>query len=77
MSEGWGVEMIMYDKREIPKMEFGNLASEEQILDDLNNRECEIYEEDEKIEETEEQMTEGEIKEKQEKNRNEMEEIVS
>lgn len=61
--------------KEIPKMEFGNLASEEQILDDLNNRECEIYEEDEKIEETEEQMTEGEIKEKQEKNKNEMEEI--
>ena len=61
--------------KEIPKMEFGNLASEEQILDDLNNRECEAYDEDEKVEETEEQMTEGEIKEKQEKNRNEMEEI--
>ena len=61
--------------KEIPKMEFGNLASEEQILDDLNNRECEAYGEDEKVEETEEQMTEGEIKEKQEKNRNEMEEI--
>ena len=61
--------------KEIPKMEFGNLASEEQILDDLNNRECEAYDADEKVEETEEQMTEGEIKEKQEKNRNEMEEI--
>ena len=56
-------------------MEFGNLASEEQILEDLNNRECEAYDADEKVEETEEQMTEGEIKEKQEKNRNEMEEI--
>ena len=61
--------------KEIPKMKFGNLASEEQILDDLNNRECEAYDADEKVEETEEQMTEGEIKEKQEKNRNEMEEI--
>ena len=61
--------------KEIPQMEFGNLASEEQILEDLNNRECEAYDEGEKVEETEEQMTEGEIKEKQEKNRNEMEEI--
>ena len=61
--------------KEIPKMEFGNLASEEQILEDLNNRECEEYEEGEKVEDTEEQMTEGEIKEKQEKNKNEMEEI--
>ena len=32
-------------------MEFGNLASEEKILDDLNNRECEAYDEDEKVEE--------------------------
>ena len=61
--------------KEIPKMEFGNLASEEQILDDLNNRECDEYDEGEKVEETEEQMTEGEIKEKQEKNKNEMEEL--
>ena len=37
-------------------MEFGNLASEEQILEDLNNRECEEYEEGEKVEDTEEQM---------------------
>ena len=40
--------------KEIPKMEFGNLASEEQLLDDLNDRECEEYGEDEKEEETEE-----------------------
>ena len=58
---------------EIPKMEFGNLASEEQLLDDLNDRECEEYGEDEKEEETEEEMTESEIKDKQAQNKNEME----
>ena len=61
--------------KEIPKMEFGNLASEEEIINDLNDRECEEYGEDEKEEEDDmEEMTEGEIKEKQEKNKNEMEE---
>jgi len=61
---------------EIPKMEFGNLASEEAIVNDLNDRECEEYGEGEKEEEdNEEEMTEGEIKEKQEKNKNEMEEL--
>ena len=61
---------------EIPKMEFGNLASEEAIVNDLNERECEEYGEGEKEEEdNEEEMTEGEIKEKQEKNKNEMEEL--
>ena len=61
--------------KEIPKMEFGNLASEEQLLDDLNDRECEEYGEDEKEEETEEEMTESEIKDKQAQNKNEMEEL--
>ena len=62
--------------KEIPKMEFGNLASEEEIINDLNDRECEEYGEDEKEEEDDmEEMTEGEIKEKQEKNKNEMEEL--
>ena len=61
---------------EIPKMEFGNLASEEEIVNDLNDRECEEYGEGEKIEEDkEEEMDEDEIKEKQEKNKNEMEEL--
>ena len=49
---------------EIPKMEFGNLASEEAIVNDLNDRECEEYGEGEKEEEdNDEEMTEGEIKE--------------
>ena len=61
---------------EIPKMEFGNLASEEAIVNDLNDRECEEYGEGEKEEEDkEEEMDEDEIKEKQEKNKNEMEEL--
>ena len=61
---------------EIPKMEFGNLASEEAIVNDLNDRECEEYGEGEKEEEDkEEEMAEDEIKEKQEKNKNEMEEL--
>ena len=60
---------------EIPKMEFGNLASEEAIVNDLNDRECEEYGEGEKGEEDEGEMTEGELKEKQEQNKNEMEEI--
>ena len=61
---------------EIPKMEFGNLASEDAIVNDLNDRECEEYGEGEKEEEDkEEEMDEDEIKEKQEKNKNEMEEL--
>ena len=61
--------------KEIPKMEFGILASEEAIVNDLNDRECEEYGEGEKEEEEEVEMTEGEIKEQQEKNKNEMEEL--
>ena len=61
--------------KEIPKMKFGNLASEEEIINDLNDRVCEEYGEDEKEEEDVEEMSEGEIKEKQEKNKNEMEEL--
>ena len=62
--------------KEIPKMKFGNLASEEEIINDLNDRVCEEYGEDEKEEEDDmEEMTEGEIKDKQEKNKNEMEEL--
>ena len=61
--------------KEIPKMEFGILASEEEIINDLNDRECEEYGEGEKAVEDEEEMTEEEIKEMQEKNKNEMEEL--
>ena len=42
-------------------MEFGNLASEEQLLDDLNDRECEEYGEGEKAVEDEEEMIEEEM----------------
>ena len=61
--------------KEIPKMEFGILASEEEIINDLNDRECEEYGEGEKAVEDEEEMTEEEIKEMQERNKNEMEEL--
>ena len=36
---------------EIPNMEFGNLAPEEDIIKDLNNRDCEEYQEGEVDEE--------------------------
>ena len=61
---------------EIPKMKFGILASEEELIKDLNNRDCEELKEGEKEEESSlDEKDIDEIKEEEEKNKNEMEEL--
>ena len=60
---------------EIPKMEFGNIASEEEIVKDLNDRDCEVYKEDEKDESEEEKIDIEELKKEEEKNKNEIDEL--
>ena len=60
---------------EIPKMKFGVLASEEELINDLNDRDCEELGEGEKEEDDVDEKDIEEIKEEQEKNKNEMEEL--
>ena len=60
---------------EIPKMKFGNVAPEEEIVKDLNNRDCEVYKEDEKDEDEEEKIDMEELKKEEEKNKNEIDEL--
>ena len=60
---------------EIPKMKFGNVAPEEEIVKDLNNRDCEVYKEDEKDEDEEERIDMEELKKEEEKNKNEIDEL--
>ena len=56
---------------EIPNMDFGILAPEEEIVKDLNDRDCEEYKEDE-VDEEEEEINIEEIKKEEEKNKNEI-----
>jgi len=58
---------------EIPKMDFGIIAPEEEIVKDLNDRDCEEYKEDEVDEE--EEIDIEELKKEEEKNKNEIEEL--
>ena len=60
---------------EIPKMKFGVLASEEELINDLNDRDCEELGEGEKEEDDVDEKDIEEIKEEQEKNKNETEEL--
>ena len=60
-------------KKEIPKMKFGTIAPEEEIVKDLNDRDCEEYQEGE-VDESEEVNIE-EIKKEEEKNKNEIDEL--
>ena len=53
---------------EIPKMDFGIIAPEEEIVKDLNDRDCEEYKEDEVDEE--EEIDIEELKKEEEKNKN-------
>ena len=59
---------------EIPKMKFGIIASEEEIVKDLNDRDCEEYKEGE-VDESEEKIDIEEIKKEEEKNKNEIDEL--
>ena len=59
---------------EIPNMDFGILAPEEEIVKDLNDRDCEEYKEDE-VDEEEEEINIEEIKKEEEKNKNEIDEL--
>ena len=61
-------------KTEIPKMEFGMVATEEELVKDLNDRDCDEYEEGE-IEEDNEEKNIEEAKKEEEKNQNEIEEL--
>ena len=58
---------------EIPKMKFGIIADEEEIIKDLNNRDCEEFKEGEIDEEEEINMEE--LKKEEEKNKNEIDEL--
>ena len=51
---------------EIPKMEFGNLAAEEDLVKDLNDRDCEELEEQEEVEKSEKNSEEAKNEEKKE-----------
>ena len=61
-------------KTEIPKMEFGMVANEEEIVKDLNDRDCDEYGEGE-IEEDDEEKNIEEAKKEEEKNQNEIDEL--
>ena len=61
-------------KTEIPKMEFGMVATEEELVKDLNDRDCDEYEEGE-IEEDDEEKKNEEAKKEEEKNQNEIDEL--
>ena len=58
---------------EIPKMKFAPVASEEEIVKDLNERECEEYKEGEYIED--EEKNEESLEKEQEQNKNDIEEL--
>ena len=57
----------------IPKMKFGTVAPEEEIVKDLNDRDCEEYKEGEEIED--EEIDIEELKKVEEKNQNEIDEL--
>ena len=58
---------------EIPKMDFGIIAPEEEVVKDLNDRDCEEYKEDEVDEE--EEIDIEELKKEEEKNKNEIDDL--
>ena len=60
---------------EIPKMKFGIIASEEEIVKDLNDRDCEEFKEGEVDEDEKEEINIEEIKKEEEKNKNEIDEL--
>lgn len=60
---------------EIPRMEFGIKATEEELVKDLNDRDCDEYKEGEYDEEEDEEKIKEEAKKEEEKNQNEIDEL--